>query len=338
MRSALAVAGLLVLSPFASAGSPEYRILKTAPVGGEGGWDYLAVDEGARRLYVSHATRVEVLDADTLSVVGQIPDTPGVHGVAVAADLGRGFVSNGRGGDVTIFDLKTLKVLGRVKAGDNPDAILYDPSTHRVFAFNGRSKDVTVIDAALGTVAGNIPLGSKPEFAVSDRRGGVFVNLEDTSEIAVLDPKAMTVKARHPLAPCEEPSGLAMDVEHRRLFAVCSNERMVVVDADQGRVIATLPTGKGTDGAAFDPVAHLAFSSNGEGTLTVVREVSPDRFEVAGNVPTRRGARTITFDPKTQHLFLSTAEFGPVPPATAEQPRPRPVALPGSFVVLVVGR
>src|ERR1051325_9858406 len=253
-----------------------YHLLKRIEVGGEGGWDYLTVDSAARRLYVSHATRVVVIDVDKGSVVGEIPDTKGVHGIAIAPELGRGFTSNGAAATATIFDLKTLNVLGQVKTGTNPDAIIYDPASRRVFAFNGRSNDATAIDAASGNVAGTLAVGGKPEFAVADGKGMVYVNIEDKSEIVAIDSNKLTVKARWPLAPGEEPSGLAMDRKARRLFAVCSNKKMIVMNADDGHVVADLPTGGGTDAAAFDPETNLAFSSNGEGTLTVVREDSPD--------------------------------------------------------------
>jgi DNA-binding beta-propeller fold protein YncE len=278
------------------------------------------------------------VDADTLAPVGEIPDTPGVHGIAIASDLGRGFTSNGRDDSVTIFDLGTLKALGRVKTGTNPDAILYDVFTHRVFAFNGRSGDVTVIDAKEGTVAGTIPIGGKLEFGVSDGAGRVFVNVEDKGEIAVLDARVMKVLARWPLG-CKEPSGLALDVEHRRLFSVCDEKQMAVVDADKGRVVAKVAIGEGPDAAAFDPERQIAFSSNGgDGTLTLVHESTPEKFEVIQTVATQRSARTMALDPKTHKVYLVAAEFGPRPSPTPQQPRPWPTVLPGSFTALVVGR
>ena len=335
MRGPLCVTALLgVLAAPLSA--QEYKVVKQAKLGGEGGWDYLSVDAAARRLYVSRSSHVMVLDADTTAVVGDIPDTPGVHGIAIATDLGRGFTSNGKAGTATIFDLASLKPVGSVKTGENPDAILYDAFTHRVFTFNGRSHDATVFDAKTGAVLATIPLGGKPEFSVTDLKGTVFANVEDTGEIVALDASAMKVKARFPLKPCEEPSGLAFDAEHRRLFAVCGNALMAVVDADTGKLVTTLPIGKGTDGAGFDAAAGMAFASNGEGTLTVVREISPERFEVAQTLKTQRSARTMTIDPKTHRIYLPAAEYGPPPAATPEQPRPRPVALPGTFEIMVV--
>ena len=327
---------LLVTSGMAAA--PGYHLIKTFKLGGDGGWDYLTLDNASRRLYISRSTHVIVIDADTGQPVGDIPDTPGVHGIALAPELGRGFVSNGREGTVSVFDLKSLKVLSKIKVGENPDAILYDPASKRVFTFNGRSDDVTAIDAAKGAVVGTIKVDGKPEFAVSDEKGEIFVNIEDKSELMALDPNKLEVKARWPLAPCEEPSGLAMDRKHRRLFSGCGNKLMAIVDADTGKLVSTLPIGDGVDANAFDPETGLAFASCGEGVLTVVHEDSADKFSVAENVPTERGARTMTLDPATHQVFLVTAKFGPPPAPTAGQPHPRPAILPDSFVVLVMGK
>jgi YVTN family beta-propeller protein len=315
-----------------------YHLLKRIAVGGEGGWDYLTVDSAARRLYVSHATRVVVIDLDKGAVVGEIPNTNGVHGIAIAPELGRGFTSNGRDNNVTIFDLKTLSVLAQVKTGTNPDAIIYDPASRRVFAFNGRSNDATAIDAASGNVAATIALGGKPEFAVADGKGAVYVNIEDKSEVLAIDSNKLAVKAHWPLAPGEEPSGLAMDRQTRRLFVVCANKKMIVMNADNGHIVTDLPIGQGVDATAFDPETKLAFSSNGEGTLTVVHEDSPDKYTVVENATTQRGARTMALDPKTHTVYLATAQFGPPPAATPDRPRPRPTIVPGSFVVLVFGK
>lgn len=317
----------------AAQGSSGYHLAKTIPVGGDSGWDYLTVDSANRRVYVSHGTHVVVLDADTQATVGDIPDTQGVHGIAIAGDLGRGFVSNGRSNNVTVFDIKTLQTLGTVTTGTNPDAIIYDPASKQVFAFNGRSKDATVINAADSSVAGTIPLNGKPEFAAADGKGSVYVNIEDTSELVHLDAKGRKELHRWPLKPCEEPSGLAMDVKSRRLFAGCSNKLMAVVDADSGKVITTLPIGQGVDANGFDPETKFAFASNGEGTLTVVHEDSPEKFTVVENVSTRRSARTMGLDLKTHSIFLPAAEFDA--PAAGERRGPMK---PGSFVVLLVSR
>lgn len=328
----------LLLATMAMAADSGYHVVHTYKLGGEGGWDYLTMDSAARRLYISRATHVIVLDADSGNVVGDIPDTPGVHGIALAPELGRGFVSNGREGTVTIFDIKTLKPITKVNAGENPDCILYDPATKRVFTFNGRSHDSTAIDAATGKVLGTIKLEGKPEFAVSDGKGAVFVNIEDKSQLDAIDPQKLEVKASWSLAPCEEPSGLAIDRKHRRLFSGCHNKMMAVVDADTGKVVATPPIAEGVDANAFDPQTDLAFASCGEGVLVVVREDSPHKFTVKENAPTEAGARTMALDEKTHQIYTVTAKFGPPPAPTAENPRPWHTILPDTFVVLVLTR
>jgi DNA-binding beta-propeller fold protein YncE len=322
-----------------AAASTGYHVIKTHKLGGEGGWDYLTADSDARRLYISRGTHVMVIDADSGKSVGDIADTPGVHGIALAPELGRGFTSNGREGTVSIFDIKTLATSSKVKVGDNPDAILYDPATKRVFTFNGRSQDSTAIDATSGKVLGTIKLDGKPEFAASDAKGEIFVNIEDKSELTVIDPNTLEVKTKWPLAPCTEPSGLAIDRKNRRLFVGCDNKMMAVVDADSGKVLATPAIGEGVDATAFDPETGLAFAScGGDGVLTVVKEESPSKFSVAENVSTQKGARTMALDEKTHNVFAVTAQFGPKPATTADNPRPRPPMLPDSFVVLVVGK
>jgi len=327
-----------LLATVSTAADPGYHVIKTYKLGGEGGWDYLNLDSSSRRLYISRATHVIVIDADSGKPVGDIPDTPGVHGIALAPELGRGFVSNGREGTVTIFDIETLKLIAKVKVGDNPDAILYDPATKRVFTFNGKSQDSTAIDAAKGTVLGTIKLEGKPEFAASDGKGEIFVNIEDKSQVDAIDANKLEVKSRWPLAPCQEPSGLSMDRKNRRLFAGCDNKMMAVVDADSGKVIATPAIGDGVDATAFDEGTGLAFASCGEGVLTVVREESPSKFSVAENVKTQQGARTLALDAKTHQVFVVTANFGPPPAPTPENPHPRRTVLPDSFVALVVGK
>ena len=275
----------------AAAGS-GYHVVTTYKVGGEGGWDYLTVDPDARHVYISRGTHVMVLDADSGKVAGDIADTPGVHGIALAPELGQGFTSNGREGTVSIFDMKTLATSSKVKVGENPDAILYDPATKRVFTFNGRSQDSTAIDATNGKVLGTIKLDGKPEFAASDAKGEIFVNIEDKSELVAIDPNKLEVKAKWPLAPCTEPSGLSIDRKNRRLYVGCDNKMMAVVDADSGKVLATPAIGDGVDATAFDAETGLAFAScGGDGVLTVVKEESPGKF-TAENVPTQKGART----------------------------------------------
>jgi YVTN family beta-propeller protein len=319
----------------AAANPPQFEVAKRFTLGGEGGWDYLKYDAAGHRLFITRGTHVMVVDAASGKVTGDIPNTPGVHGVALAPN-GHGFTSNGGENTVTVFNLKDLKEVARVKVGDRPDAIMYEPTSKRVFTFNARSQDTTAVDTSNNTVAGTIPLGGKPEFAVADGRGHVFVNIEDKSELVEFSAGDLKELYRWPLAPCEEPSGLAIDTANRRLFSVCHNKLMAVVDADSGKVVATVPIGMGPDAARFDPALHLAFSSNGEGNLTVVREEGKDKYAVAQTVATERGARTMTLDPKTHTIYLVTAKFGPPPPATAEQPRPRPTMVPGSFELLVV--
>jgi YVTN family beta-propeller protein len=329
---------LLIATAAIAASGPGYKVLKTYKVGGEGGWDYLTADAAARRLYISRATHVIVLDLDSGKTMGDIADTPGVHGIAIAPGLGRGFTSNGRESTVSIFDLKTLATSSKVKVGDNPDAILYDPATKRVFTFNGKSQDSTVIDAATGKVLGTIKLSGRPEFAASDEKGTVFVNIEDKSELTAIDANKMTVKAKWPLAPCESPSGLSIDRKNRRLFSGCDNKMMAVVDADSGKVLATPAIGDGVDATAFDDETRLAFASCREGVLSVIREESATKFSEAETVPTQQGARTLALDSKTHNVYVVTANFGPAPPATTENPHPRPAILPDTFVVLVVGK
>jgi DNA-binding beta-propeller fold protein YncE len=322
-----------------AAAGPGYHVVTTYKLGGDGGWDYLTTDSDARHIYISRGTHVMVVDADSGKSVGDIADTPGVHGIALAPELGRGFTSNGREGTVSIFDLKTLATSSKVKVGDNPDAILYDPATKRVFTFNGRSQDSTAIDAATGKVLGTIKLDGKPEFAASDAKGEIFVNIEDKSELTVIDPNKLEVKAKWPLAPCTEPSGLSIDRKNRRLFAGCDNKMMAVVDADTGKVLATPAIGEGVDATAFDADTGLAYASCGaDGVLTVVKEESPSKFTVAENVTTQKGARTLALDSKTHTVFVVTAQFGPRPAPTADNPRPRPPILADSFVVLAVGK
>src|SRR5271169_936832 len=316
-----------------------YHLLKKIPLGGEGGWDYLAFDSPTRRLFISRSAKVAVLNVDTGTVAGEIPNTDGVHGIAFAPELDRGFTSNGRANTVTIFDLQSLQIIGSAKTGMNPDAIVYDPASKRVFTMNGHSNDATAIDAATGNVLGTIPVTGKPEFAVADGAGHVYVNIEDKSEELQIDAQNLKVTAQWPLAPCQEPSGLAMDIAHRRLFAGCHNQMMTVVNADSGKVIATPAIGDGVDANAFDPGTGYAFASNGgSGTLTVVHEDSPDKYSVVEDVPTQAHARTMALDPKTHQVFLVTAEFGPAPAATPDNAHPRPTMVKDSFVVLIFGK
>ncbi len=332
----LIVTVLLIISTVAHAAS-GYHVINKLPLGGEGGWDYLTVDSSAHRLYISRGTHVTVIDTMTDKVVGEIPDTPGVHGIALAPELTRGFISNGKANTASIFDMKTLKVIGQVKTGENPDAILYDPATQRVFTFNGKSKDATAFEAASGKVLRTIALGGKPEFAATDNKGRVFVNIENTNEVVELDSKNITISKRYSLSPCNEPTGMAIDIAHHQIFSGCHNKVMIVLDIDSGKVIATIPIGAGVDANVYDTETGLAFSSNGDGTLTVARELLPGKFYVE-TVPTQRSARTMAIDTKLNKIYLPVAEFAPAPKPTPEVPKPRPTMIKDSFAVLVVGK
>ncbi len=310
-----------------------YKVIKTIKLGGEGGWDYLTMDSAAGRLYIARSNRVQVVDVEKGKLVGEVSKTPGIHGVAIAPKHQKGFTSNGGDSTVTVFDVETLKETARVKVGKRPDAIIYDPSTDRVFTFNAGSQDATAIDADSNPGAGTVKRGNKPESAVADEKGMVYVNLENKSQVAAIDAKTLEVKNRWPLGEGKRAVGLAMDRDKRRLFSTCGNQKMVVLDADSGKVLATAAIGRGTDSAAFDAGPRLAFSSNGDGTLTVVEE-KDGAYRVLDNVKTQAGARTMALDPKTHHIYLSTATMKKAEPGQ----KGRPGFEPNSFVVLVVGK
>ena len=326
----------VVVSSTAYAAAPGYHVIKKIQIGGEGGWDYLSTDSEARRLYVSRSTHVIVIDIDSDKIVGDIPDTPGVHGIAIASELGRGFISCGKSNTAVIFDLKSLKIIGQVKTGTNPDAILYEPAYKKVYTFNGKSNDATVFDAVSGKINATIALGGKPEFAAADKKGKVYVNIEDVAEVAEIDGKSLSVSRRFSLKPGEEPTGLALDIKNHHVFSGCHNKVMTVLDINKGNVIATVPIGLGVDGNAFDQETGLVFSANGEGTLTVVKESTPGKYEVVETVPTQRGSRTMAIDVKTHNIYLPAAEFAPAPEPTFENPKPRPTQIKGTFVVFLI--
>jgi DNA-binding beta-propeller fold protein YncE len=328
---------LLMLCATAYAAEPSYHLLKRLHLGGEGGWDYPTIDGPARRLYLSRGHHLQVVDLTTDKVLGDIPDTPGIHGIALAPELHKGFTSNGKANTVSIFDLRTLKVTGQVKSGDNPDAIVYDPATKKVIVCNGRSHDATVIDAISGAVVKTIPLGGKPEFAVADGTGRIFVNIMDSGEVATIDCRTLAVVKRFPLAPCQEPTGIALDQKRHRIFSGCRNRLLSVLDSDSGKLLTTIPIGGGVDGVGYDPVRKLAFSANGDGTLTVVREAPSGKFTVETLV-TLPGARTMAIDPVTHLLYLPTALFEALPEAGKSGEKLRPVMIRDSFEVLVVGQ
>ena len=322
-------------APTSWAGGP-YQFLKEIKVGGAGGWDYLTVDAAARRLYVTHSTKIVVIDLDQDAVVGEIVDTPGVHGFALAPDLGRGFASNGKESQASIVDLKTLKTIAKVATGANPDAILYEPGQQEVYTFNGSGQSVTVFPARFdGNIDGVLPgktiaLSGKPEFAAADPQAGhVYVNIEDKNDVAVIDTKTHKVTATWPLAPGEEPTGLAIDLAQHRLFVGCHNQRLIALDSATGKVISSTPIGQGVDAVAYDPSTKLVFSSNGDGTVTIAHADTPDKLTIVQTLATERGARTMALDPATHKIYLASAKFDPAPAGQ------RPQIVAGSFKILV---
>lgn len=322
-------AAIFALPAFAQ---KQFKVTNQVKLGGGGGWDYLTYDKDGKRLFITRSSHVMVLDTATLKVTGDIPDLSGIHGVALAPDFNRGFISNGGDNTVTIFDLKTLKKLDSVKVGERPDAILYEAFSRHVFTLNARGKDATALDAASGKLVGTIAFGGRPEFPASDEKGKLYVSIEDKSQIAEVDVAKMTVLNSWPVAPCQEPSAMALDIEHHRLFAGCDNKMMAVVDSDSGKVVATAPIGEGVDAARFNPRTQEIFMSCGEGVLTVIHEDSPDKYTVRQNVPTAKGARTMALDKENDVAYLVTAQRQ----ATQPPPGQRPAMVPGSFELIVV--
>jgi YVTN family beta-propeller protein len=330
------LACVVPVAPLA-AQSATYSVLRTVPLGGDGGWDYLYADPEMHRLYISRSTHFTVVDLQSGKVAGEIPDTPGAHGVALVPSLGIGFTSNGREATSSVFDLKTLKVSEKIKTGEGPDSILYDPFSGHVVTMNGRARSVSVIDPKTRKMVATIPLSGRPEAPVADEKGRIYVNLEDKNLIAVIDSSANRIIAEWPLPGCEGPSGLDMDREIGHLFTACDNKVMAIVDAKTGKVIGTVPTGSGTDGLSYDPRNKVAVASNGEGTMSFVGR-RDGKYALLQTVATRKGARTLTFDPSTGEFLTVTADFGPAPKPTAENPRGRPPILPNSFVMIAVGK
>ncbi len=324
-------------APAPRAGLP-YRLLNTIAIGGEGGWDYLNVDPAGKRLYLSHGTQVDVVDLSTRKVIGTIPNTPGVHGIDVVPAANRGYITCGRTAQCVVFDLQTLKPLATIPTGPKPDALLYDAFSKRVFLFSNDGGKSTVLNAATGAAEGAAELGGDIEAPATDGKGSIFVNVENKSEVIEFDAKTLAVRKRHSLAPGEEPTGLGYDPKTNRLFSACANEKLVVTDSKTGQQVAVLPIGKGADGAVFDPSTNNVISSNGSGTFTVIHQDTPTKYTVVANVATARGARTIALDPVTHHLFTCTADYGPTPAPTAENPHPRPSIVPGTFRVLEYGK
>ncbi len=317
----------------------KYQIINKISLKGDGGWDYLCVDDSASRLYVSHGSMVQVVDVISNKLIDTIGDTKGVHGIAFAREFNKGFISNGKDTSISVFNLKTLQLITKIKiTGINPDAILYDSYSQRVFVFNGRSSNATVIDAKSDKIIGTIALFGKPEFSVSDLKGKIFVNIEDKSEICVINANSLKVEHNWPIAPGKEPSGLAIDIKSHRLFSVCDNKLMLVVNSDNGKVICSVSIGENVDGVAFDPILKRIYSSNGEGTLTIIQEVSPDLYKVLETLKTQKGARTIALNSKTHCIYLTTAEYGETPKSTEELPHPRPSILPNTFTILEISQ
>jgi len=307
------------------------KMLRQLPLGGDGRWDYLLVDPDTKRLYIARLIRFMVVNTESGELIGEIPDTPGAHGVALASDLGMGFTSNGQENRVSVFDLKTLQVKNKIETGKNPDAILYHAGTHTVFAFNGQSHNVTVIDAASERAIATIALSGKPEFAVADDHGNIYVNIADNNSMAVIDASQRKVKSTWPLGSCEEPTGLALDLESRTAFASCGNKKLAVISLADGKVRQTVPIGDDCDAVAFDPKSGLVFASNGEGTLTVIGKAQDGSYRVRQNLQTRPGSKTMALDTSTQHLYIPAARFTGPPTA-----KPRPQVIPASFEVLVI--
>jgi len=331
--------GLMFVALAQMAHAQSYKFIKSIPIGGEGGWDYLSVDAKARKLYVTHENEIVVIGLAQDKAAGAIADTPGVHGFAVAPEIGRGFSSNGTESSISVIDLRTLKTIAKVEAGENPDAILYDPAHSEVYSFNGRGKSITVFSAKSNNVVATVPVSGKPEFAAVDAKSGrVFCNIEDKNEVAVIDMKTHTVTATWSLAPGEEPTGMAFDAANHRLFVGCHNKLMEMLDSDTGKIVASVPIGAGVDACAFDDATQLAFASCGNGTLTIAKEEVPDKLTVVQTLATERGARTMAFDAATHRVYTCTAQ---VAPDTGSSPSPgehrRPNYVPGTFHVLVYG-
>jgi YVTN family beta-propeller protein len=323
--------------PTAAAQSDSYGVVRTMTIGGDGGWDYIFVDSSAHRAYIARATRFQVVDLGSGKVVGEIPDTAGAHGVALVPELGIGFTSNGRENTSSVFDPKTLKVSEKIKTGEGPDAIVYDPASKNIFTMNGHGKSASVIDPKTRKVVATIALSGKPETPVSDGKGRMYINIEDKNSLAVVDTTANKVVAEWPMAGCDEPTGLDMDRDDGVLFASCGSKVMAIVDAKTGKLITTVPIGDGSDGLAFDPKAKIAAASNGEGTMTLVGK-RDGKYTVLQTVPTKKGARTIGFDSSNGQFLTVTADLGPAPKPSPENPRGRPLPLPNSFVVIAVGK
>jgi YVTN family beta-propeller protein len=319
-----------------AADAPGFKVAKKYPVPGDGGFDYIVFDSPSNRLYVSHGTEVDVLDADSGKLLGKVEDTPGVHGVAIAPGLSRGFATNGRDGTVSVFDTNTFQTIKKIPVGKDPDFIFYDAKTKRVLVCHGDAAAITAIDPEKQTVIGKVDLGGGAEAAVTDGKGTGFVNLEEQAMVVSFDPQKLVVKQKWPITGCKTPTGLAIDAPHSRLFIGCRSKVLAVMDSSNGKVITTLPIGDRVDAVAFDPDSKLIFASNGDGTVSVVREKSADQYESVGDIQTQKSAKTMAFDPKSKRLFLSAADMETPPAAAGQRARMRPKA--GTFNVVVVER
>ena len=341
MRKSFLILSMVTLAnlgiTFGQTAHSSCRIANKIHLDGDGGYDYLTMDDATSRLYISHGTVVQVLDVNDQKVMGTIPDTKGVHGIALAINFNKGYTSNGKDTSVTIFDLKTLKMITKLKlTGNNPDAILYDPFSQKVFTFNGKSNNSTVIDAKTDKIIGTIDLPGKPEFSVTDRKGKIYVNLEDKNEVCRINPMTQKVENTWSVSPGEEPTGLAIDLKANRLISVCHNKLMIVLDAANGKVIAQLPIGEKVDGVSYDPDLKRIYCSNGEGTMTVVQEDAKGAYEVIENFPTQKGAKTITLNSKTHRIYLPVAEYNAAPAATSDNPHPKSAVKANTFTILEI--
>jgi len=336
MRSILVTVGCLFVLLGTATAEPSYKLVTEIPIGGEGGWDILSIDSTSHRLYLSHATKVVVVDLDRNAVAGEIADTPGVHAFIAVSELKRGFSSNGKENKSSVVDLTTLKTISKVDTGDSPDAIVYEPKRGEVYVFNHRGNSVTVIDAKSANVVSTIELGGSPEFGATDSKAGrIYCNLEDKNEVVAIDTAKHEVVARWPLAPGTEPTGIALDAAHHRLFAACNNKMMVMLNTETGKVVATAPIGSGTDGCVFDEQTQLAFASCGEGVTTIAKEETPEKLTVVQTLKTEPRARTIELDPRTHRIYLPSAQFRPAPSPSPGASPGRPTIVPNTFKLLV---
>jgi DNA-binding beta-propeller fold protein YncE len=336
MRRSILLLTLVAAPPLSAQSSPSYEITHTYNVGGDGGWDYVIPDAPNHRLFIGRQNRLLVVDMNNGRLIAEVSGIKGAHGTALAPGTGHGFATSGNDSSIVMFDLKTYRTLARIPAAEDADAIIYDPASKRIFSFNGDANSSTVVDPVKGTLVKNIPLGGKPEYGQSARNGKIYVNLVDSSQVVEIDSKSLTVTRRWPTAPCRNPVSMAIDTRHQRLFSGCRSGVMAISDYRNGTIVATVPIGRGVDGAGYDPVLRDAYASNADGTLTVIHQDSPDSYHVAQNVQTGEGGRNMGLDPATHRIYVVSARFGPVPDSSAANPRRRPPMVPGSFTILVV--